>query len=79
MKERVNFTIDHSTGKPVYCAKMVSFPIIIQANSAEELSSKSRTILEIYIKHINIMLLQDEPFEYRYMEMDEYIKNMKKP
>jgi hypothetical protein len=60
-KERVNYVI---TKDGQYCGHTVNMPLVIQAESMEELQRRMKSLGEHYIKHITEQMAQEQPFEY---------------
>ena len=59
-RERIYY---FKTEDGTYCAKTVNFPVIIQADSLDEIKTKAKALIEIIMEINQETLALDEPFE----------------
>lgn len=68
-KERVNYIRDESG---ILVGSSVNYPLIIQADDIDELKVKMSAMLKMWIKHAEKIAEQEEPFEFREMNRQEW-------
>jgi hypothetical protein len=69
MKERINYVIE---GK-WYCGSAVNMPLIIQADSLDDLKRKTIVLAKSWLKHMT-EIVEQEAFEF-VEEKEEKFKN----